>query len=239
MTAVITEAWRTLHPRADDEHGALAPLLVGLTVVTGVVDAVSYLSLGHVFVANMTGNVVFLAFALSGATAFSVVASLVALAAFSVGALAGGRLTVHLGAHRGRLLLVAVAAEAAFVAVAVGVALGTSGSAPRDLFITLLGVPLGIQNACVRRLAVPDLTTTVLTLTLTGVSADSRLAGGAGGHSGRRLVSALAMFGGACVGATLVLTVSRAAALGTALALLAAVAAGAAGCARSPRFAGS
>jgi uncharacterized membrane protein YoaK (UPF0700 family) len=34
--------------------------LLGLTVVTGLVDAVSYLRLGRVFVANMTGNVVFL-----------------------------------------------------------------------------------------------------------------------------------------------------------------------------------
>ena len=132
MIAFASGIRETVRPGRQGAHGPLPPLLLALTVVTGLVDAYSYLGLGHVFVANMTGNVVFLAFALSGATAFSVVASLVALAAFSVGALAGGRLTVHLGAHRGRLLLVAVAAEAAFVAVAVGVALGTSGSAPRD-----------------------------------------------------------------------------------------------------------
>jgi hypothetical protein len=43
----------------DDVGRALPAMLLTLTVVTGVVDAASYLSLGHVFVANMTGNVVF------------------------------------------------------------------------------------------------------------------------------------------------------------------------------------
>ena len=51
-------------------------MLVVLTVVTGLVDAFSYLVLGHVFVANMTGNVVFLAFALVGAKGFSIAGSL-------------------------------------------------------------------------------------------------------------------------------------------------------------------
>src|SRR5204862_2147685 len=90
----------------------LLPLLLGLTVVTGLVDAVSYLTLGHVFVANMTGNVVFLGFALAGASGFSIAASLVALAAFALGAMAGGHLNSRLGAHRGRLLAAATGVEA-------------------------------------------------------------------------------------------------------------------------------
>jgi hypothetical protein len=81
---------RSLWPWADSGFGPLPPLLVVMTVVTGVVDAVSYLALGHVFVANMTGNVVFLGFALAGADGLSVPASLVALAAFLCGAAAGG-----------------------------------------------------------------------------------------------------------------------------------------------------
>lgn len=72
-----------------------------LTVVTGLVDAVSYLALGHVFVANMTGNVVFLGFAEGGAPGLS---ALAALAAFLVGAVAGGRLAIRSGEHRGRQL---------------------------------------------------------------------------------------------------------------------------------------
>src|SRR5688572_8280104 len=103
-------------PAADDPHGPLPLLLLALTVVTGLVDAFSYLVLGRVFVANMTGNVVFLGFALAGASGFSIAASLIALGAFSLGALAGGRLSTQLGAHRGRLLASAGAVEASLVA---------------------------------------------------------------------------------------------------------------------------
>src|SRR5881409_1815461 len=104
MTTFFTEVRQTLVPRGEVKHGPLPPLLVGMTLVTGLVDAFSYLVLGHVFVANMTGNVVFLGFALAGAAGFSVSASLSALGAFCLGALAGGRLGTYLHAHRGRLL---------------------------------------------------------------------------------------------------------------------------------------
>jgi len=88
MLTTVTDVWHTLRPPEGDKHGPLAPLLLMLTVVTGLVDAFSYLVLGHVFVANMTGNVVFLAFALVGATGFSLSASLLALVAFALGAMA-------------------------------------------------------------------------------------------------------------------------------------------------------
>src|SRR6266496_4200488 len=87
-------------PAKDDRDGALPPLLFVLTVVTGLVDAVSYLALGHVFVANMTGNVVFLGFAIAGAPDFSIPASLVAIAGLLAGALAGGRLASSLAQNR-------------------------------------------------------------------------------------------------------------------------------------------
>ena len=90
MRRPLRDAWRTIAPPAEDPHGPLSPLLLALTVVTGLVDAFSYLVLGHVFVANMTGNVVFLGFALAGAAGFSISASLSALGAFCLGALAGG-----------------------------------------------------------------------------------------------------------------------------------------------------
>jgi uncharacterized membrane protein YoaK (UPF0700 family) len=75
---------------ADRPHGPLPVLLVCLTVVTGLVDAFSYLRLGHVFVANMTGNVVFLGFGLAGVGEISIVASLLAVLAFVLGATVGG-----------------------------------------------------------------------------------------------------------------------------------------------------
>ena len=106
----VREAWRTVVPTRDDPDGPLAPLLVVLTVVTGLVDAFSYLDLGHVFVANMTGNVVFLAFALVGVKGFSITASLVALGAFGFGSLLGGRLVV-VARGRGRMLAVAASVQ--------------------------------------------------------------------------------------------------------------------------------
>jgi uncharacterized membrane protein YoaK (UPF0700 family) len=90
--------------------------------------------------------------------------------------------------------------------------------------IVLLALAMGMQNATARRLAVPDLTTTVLTLTLTGIAADSRLAGGAGGHPGRRLIAVSAMLVGAFVGAVLALNVDLVLPLAIAAALMAAVA---------------
>jgi uncharacterized membrane protein YoaK (UPF0700 family) len=74
----------------------------------------------------------------------------------------------------------------------------------RYALLVSMGLAMGLQNATARRLAVPDLTTTVLTLTLTGIAADSRLAGGPGGHPARRLLAVAAIFLGALVGALLI-----------------------------------
>jgi uncharacterized membrane protein YoaK (UPF0700 family) len=86
--------------------------------------------------------------------------------------------------------------------------------------IVLLALAMGLQNATARRLAVPDLTTTVLTLTLTGIAADSKLAGGNAPNVGRRLLAVAAMFVGALVGAVLVFQASVSAVLALALLLL-------------------
>jgi uncharacterized membrane protein YoaK (UPF0700 family) len=67
-------------------------ILLAMTVVTGIVDAVSFLALGRVFTANMTGNVVLLGFAFAGAPGVSISRSAVALLAFLLGAVLGGRL---------------------------------------------------------------------------------------------------------------------------------------------------
>src|SRR5690242_487132 len=101
---LLATAWReasaTLRPRPDSTDGPLPPLLLTLTVVTGLVDATSYLKLGHVFVANMTGNVVFLGFGIAGA-GISVWASLTALGSFLIGGTAGGRLGSRWSSNRG------------------------------------------------------------------------------------------------------------------------------------------
>src|SRR5260370_6142129 len=104
MTTFLREAGQPLFPRDEKQHGPLPPMLVALTLVTGLIDAFSYLVLGHVFVANMTGNVVFLAFAAAGAPGFSIAASLVALGSFSIGSLLGGLIGSRFEQHRGHLL---------------------------------------------------------------------------------------------------------------------------------------
>jgi uncharacterized membrane protein YoaK (UPF0700 family) len=227
MPTFLTEVRETLVPERNAPFGPLPPLLVAMTVVTGLVDAFSYLLLGHVFVANMTGNVVFLGFAVAGAPGFSIGASVVALVAFGLGSVLGGRIVQLFGHHRGHHVAVATAAQALLLVVSVILALvGTRpfGSGVRYALIVFLALAMGVQNSSVRRLAVPDLTTTVLTLTVTGIGADSALGGGKGSKSGRRLISVVAMFLGALAGAALILHVQVAVPLILALAIVAVVA---------------
>jgi uncharacterized membrane protein YoaK (UPF0700 family) len=187
----------------------LARALLVLTFTTGLVDAVSYLGLGRVFTANMTGNIVLLGFGLAGGTGLPVVAPLVSLAAFLLGALAGGRLTTRVTGRRPAHLVVPLIAEAALVLGALILAAlldVRAGAVSAGVLIALLAFGMGIRNAAARKLAVPDLTTTVLTLTLTGLAADSPLAGGTGKGSARRVAAAAAMLLGALAGALLLKT---------------------------------
>ena len=221
----------------DPHHGPLPVLLIGLTMVTGVVDAVSILSLGRVFVANMTGNIVFIGFAAAGAPGFSLSATLVALAGFLVGAAAGGAGTRRFGHDRGVLLLGCAATELALMGTALAVAATARepfAASSRDAIAAVAALAMGTQNAVARRLAVPDLTTTVLTMTLTGIVADLRAGSRGWPQLMRRFVSVGAMLIGAVVGAALVLQSNAATALVVAVALLAAVMSGTAVACRRP-----
>ncbi len=219
---------------ADEKHGPLPALLLGLTMATGLVDAVSILALGRVFVANMTGNVVFIGFALAGAPGFSLSASLSALAGFLVGAAIGGALNTRLGAHRGVLLRNAVGVELLLLVAAllvVAIRPETLGDARRAITAAGAALAMGVQNAVARKLSVPDLTTTVLTMTLTGIAADLR-------HGNRitlarRLLAVAAMLLGAAGGALLILHLSTEAGLAASAAVVGAVFAGAVPASRS------
>ena len=187
----------------------LARALLVLTFTTGIVDAVSYLGLGHVFTANMTGNIVFLGFGLAGSGGLPVLAPLVSLGSFLLGAGGGGVLAERMGdrhpAHIARTLAVEVSliGMAAVLAAAVD---ARPNAVSGDVAIALLAFAMGARNATVRRLGVPDLTTTVLTMTLTGLAADSPAAGGSGKGSARRVAAVLAMLTGALAGALLLKT---------------------------------
>jgi len=196
-----------MNPSAFDRR--LPALLFALTAVTGFVDAVSYVALGRVFTANMTGNVVFLGFAIAAVPGLSIGRSGAALGAFALGAAIGGGLTARMGSGpRQRWTSLAFSIEAALLLVAAAVAAGDGNDPmgdPARLYgvIALTGLAMGVRNAAVRKLAERDLTTTVLTLTITGLAADSSLAGGANTGWTRRAASVVLMFGGAAAGALL------------------------------------
>ncbi|MEV8633707.1 YoaK family protein [Streptosporangium sp. NPDC051023] len=210
-----------LFPRGANEHDVLPALLVVLTVTSGLVDAVSFLGLNRVFVANMTGNVAFLGFALAGDSQLSVWASLLAVAVFTAGAWSAGRLAGRMRDARREFTSLTVA-HAGLVAVALAVAWSAGYREPgaQVALIGLLGYGMGLQNAAAHRLAVPDLVTiTVLTSTLTRLAADPP------GRAGlRRAVSGTALFTGALTGAALHLNVGPVSALAAVLVLLVAVA---------------
>ena len=190
--------------------GALPSILLCLTAVSGMVDAVSFLALGHVFTANMTGNVVFLGFAIGGAAGLSVSGSLMALICFAVGALLGGWMTRKMiPQDSGATLAHALVIETIFFFFAAAVSIGfTAPYADHEqkIFsvIALTAVAMGLRNSVVRKLAIPDLTTTVLTMTIAGFAADSSLAGGDNPRWQRRCAAILAILAGAAAGAAMV-----------------------------------
>ena len=201
-------------------------MLVGMTMVTGLVDTFSYLALGHVFVANMTGNVVFIAFALVGVHGFSVVSSLLAVGAFLLGSFASGKLRSCLK-DRGRLVSTSAGLHALLLCLAILLTVLSGTALPQVVtyaLIITLATSMGLMNGVARRLAVPDLTTTVLTQLLAGLGADNRLAGGTGARAGRRLTAVAAMFLGALIGAVLILRVSMVYPLVIALSIIGTVA---------------
>src|SRR5947209_17267957 len=154
----------------------LTRALLTLTFTTGLIDAASYLGLGRVFAANMTGNVVLLGFGIAGSGGLPVVAPIVSLVAFLVGARAGGSLAARLADRHPGHLARALATEVALIGVGAIVAAAVDVHANAfsgDLVIALLALAMGVRNATVRHIQVPDLTTTVLTMTLTGLAAES------------------------------------------------------------------
>lgn len=197
-------------PPATQSPSPLPGLLLLLSVTTGLVDAVSVLGLGKVFTANMTGNVVFLGFAAAQTPGFKVAPYMVALLTFFLGALIAGRLGQGLSKRPLRQwLTVAALIEAALLWIAAIVALRfdvRTLTPTIGLFaiISLTAIAMGFRNATIRQLKVPDLTTTVLTLTVTGIAADSSLAGGGNPNLVRRIGAIIAIFVGAAAGALMV-----------------------------------
>jgi uncharacterized membrane protein YoaK (UPF0700 family) len=180
--------------------------LLLLTFATGLVDAVSVLELGHVFVANMTGNVIFLGFWFVPHSGVDVTAALIAFVSFVAGTVLGGRLARHLDVNVRRWLVVALGVEVA-VLVTLSILAGTGvldyHNNTKLILISALAITFGIQNATARQFGIQELSTTVLTSTIVGIGFDSRIAGGTGRREKLRYSVVLAMCAGAVVGATM------------------------------------
>lgn len=183
----------------------LVQALVVFTFTTGLIDAASFLGLGHVFVANMTGNVVLLGLGIAGTRGLTVIGPLLALIAFFLGSVLGGRIAAARPPGGWRVPRAAIV-EVGLLALAAVLALvlqirptGFSG----HLLIAMLAFALGLRNAAVRSTHVADLTTTVVTMTLTALAADSQLGGGSGDGNARRTAAIVAMTLGALAGALL------------------------------------
>ena len=208
----------------DERQGPLPYFLIAFTLVTGMVDALSFLRLDEVFVANMTGNIVMLGFDLGGMKGISALLHLTALAAFILGAAAGARLAAAFGAHRGRLVALLATAKIILGGCTLAVALCAPN---RYALIALLALSMGLQNAVVRRLGFPDLTTTVLTGTITALSGDFAMGAGMTRQQGQRILSALLLLTGAAAGALLLNMAGVVAVISANLALLVFIAVGA------------
>lgn len=182
-------------------------LMLALTFSTGVVDAVCYLGLDRVFTANMTGNVLILGMGIAGAEDLTVAGPLLALIGFLTGAALGGRTLkdAEAGWTPRTTLLFGLVATLLLVVAVLLLAVGDDFSRPARLTITVvLGIAMGVQAATARFLAVKDVTTVVVTSTITGLAAESVLGSGKGAaRSLRRVTAVLLLLAGAATGAAL------------------------------------
>ncbi|MHA7174474.1 YoaK family protein [Arthrobacter monumenti] len=180
--------------------------MLALTFSTGVIDAVGFLGLDRVFTGNMTGNVVILGMALSGTTDLPVLGPALALVAFFLGAMLCGRML------RGRpdgwvgptsVALVIVATVLVAVSVLLMVAGRHAFPFMTEGITSALGLVMGIQAAAARHIKVPDVTTVVVTSTITGLAADSRLGADKKQDWLKRFLAVLLILAGAVAGAGL------------------------------------
>lgn len=187
-------------------HRYTAGLLL-LTVSTGVIDADSYLALDHVFTGNMTGNLLFIGFAIAGVKTIPFANNSLALLGFVVGTIVGGRIVGR--GHPKGLPRVSGWVLLAGGLLAIGIAttwtvLGTLEQPILLVLTFLLACVMGSQVSGVKPIGNSDVTTIVVTNTLANLARDSRLAGGKHENWAPRLLAVLAMGVGAAIGAVII-----------------------------------
>jgi uncharacterized membrane protein YoaK (UPF0700 family) len=184
-------------------------LLTGLTLSSGAIDAISFLALGKVFTAFMTGNVVFLGLGVADAGGPDVVRVLIAVATFAAGVFVATRIV---GASRGSgvwprrvsvTLGLAMVAQAVFLAVWTATS-GRPGTGSGDALTGLMALAMGLQSGAVMPLAVEGVFTTAATATVMFLMRDVAAGSGSAAAERARLAAVLgALFAGATAGGLL------------------------------------
>jgi uncharacterized membrane protein YoaK (UPF0700 family) len=216
-------------PRAngEDRHDRLMlALMMALTFAAGVVDAVGYLALDHVFIGNMTGNIVILGMAVAGGNELPITGPLAALICFTLGAAISGLVLRRKPARWTwsiTLLLLGAGLLVASTAVVDVLTHSKPSSQAQLLMSSLAAVAMGIQAFVARKLAVKEVTTVVVTSTLTALAGELFTTSARRALLNRRSSAILLILLGATTGALLLL-LSTAWALAATSAILALVA---------------
>ena len=203
------------------EHRYTVGLLL-LTVSTGAIDAVSYLALDRVFTGNMTGNVLFIGFALVGVDGIPLLNNVIALLGFVAGSIVSGRV-IGRGHAKGlprESAATLLVAAGLLSCLGVALVLNSKLSEVGLLIVTfLLATAMGSQVSAVKPIGNSDVTTIVVTNTVANLARDTRLGGGTNAAWLPRLLAIVAMFAGAAIGAAAVVYAGRSVALLTAAAI--------------------
>ncbi|QSE85757.1 DUF1275 domain-containing protein (plasmid) [Rhodococcus koreensis] len=221
MTVASTTSKPTAPGKAPPESTTLT-LMVVLTFVTGVVDSVGYLGLDRVFVGNMTGNIVILGMGLAGADELPVLGPAIALVAFTAAAFVAGLvLRTQPSGWTSRVSMCLAVGSAALVGCTIAIfVIDTSANTAGQLIIAAAtAATMGTQAAVARKVGVKDMTTVVVTSTLTSLASESWMSGGGSALWNRRIGAILAILIGAVVGAIIL----RHSHLGVTMALAAAL----------------
>lgn len=169
-----------------------------LTITTGLVDAATVLGF-TVFAANMTGNVVFLGFALGGSPEYALIPSLAALIGFVLGAWCAGFIVPHRLVPRAASTALGLQTVLLIAAAITATMTNEKVAGWHDwLLLLLLGAAMGLQNVIALASPVADMKTTVLTLTIAGFAAD--IARGKQQKWGLRVSSVALLLAGALSG---------------------------------------
>jgi uncharacterized membrane protein YoaK (UPF0700 family) len=185
-------------------------LLITLTFGAGAVDAITYLGLGRVFTANMTGNLVLLGIAAGKRVGGEGIRALISLAAYMLGAYLGGRSVTRWPRPAAwpagvKLVLAADALAQAGLWAGWLISGAHPGTGLQAGLVAASALAMGLQAGAARTLGVAGLTTTYVTGTLTGLVGQLGEAAGGRDDRVRRGLALLVLFGGAAISALLFL----------------------------------